>query len=374
MHARSGASGAFMPEAPAPRCRFRRLCRSAVLPLAALLLGSALCCQRQPDAVDRAEVLVSSLEDVVVWGETITLEENDDVINVHPRVTADRSGGYLVTDMGEYQVRGYDAAGRLRFHYGSQGPAPGQFTVPPMGALRRPDGTVLVGDFQGRIARVDDATLEELAVARPPLQVLYGMEPLPGDSLVLLMGRHRDAPHTLLHVYDPVGGTIRQSFFPTPLDAARDRQLFFAGHAHAQWRGDVIAAVFALDSAVHFFGLDGVARGVVPLPRSGFRPARGEPRTATGAGVVEWLETFSRLSEVYWLDDRSLVVQYYDMDGMTPVWSVVGMTLDGRKLFEVIHSPRLLARGAADGEALFVHPDSETPDKWIVARFAGLSH
>src|SRR5688500_16227613 len=83
--------------------------------------------ERTADAAPAREVF-TPLDRHVAWGRTLTLEENDHVVNVLIRATPDPRGGYLVSDEQENQLRRYDTQGRLLLSVGRRGSGPREFT------------------------------------------------------------------------------------------------------------------------------------------------------------------------------------------------------------------------------------------------------
>ncbi len=328
-------------------------------------------CAGGESAASRKKARVVDLESVIRWVGSVDLEENATVINVSPRVSLDPMGGFIVSDLKEAQVRIYGRDGRLRGAFGVKGAGPGEFSTPVVGAVRVGSDAILAAEFSGKLTLLDSTGARVLGTSQVPLMPLYGVVALDSPERVLLVGRGSAAAGgPLLHVWNRRSGTVERSFFvpppPTPDLAAA---AVFAGHAGAAYRSDRIAAVFAMDPVLHLFDTAGAAIGDVPIPFTGFRKLEVSPPAAfSRVAMQQWAESFSRVSDVVWLADDTLLVQYYDMDGVTPRWSLLGMTSDGEGLFEIRNTPRLLAVDPAGGELVFVRPGSETPNRWQLAR------
>lgn len=314
----------------------------------------------RPMAVERR------LDEVVVWERSISLEENARVINVSPRVRVDTSG-YLVADMKEYQVRQYRLDGTLTRTVGAHGTGPGEFSTSPMAAGLLADGSMIVSEFSGRLSTFDSLG-QVTGTAVTSLIPLYGFVGLDRETL-LLMGRGPNRADTrLLHVWDTGEQTVTARLFPVPrVRPSLASVVWMVGHAHATQRDSLVIAVFATDPAVHLFGLGSTEHRRVPLPSRHFRDVHDPPPRVNARAVQQWLQSFSRLSEVFWTGGDTLLLQYYDMEGSTVRWNLLAMTLGGRGLFEVEDTPRLLAVDDA-GRLVFVDPEAMVPNRWRVGR------
>jgi len=62
-----------------------------------------------------------SLEEVIQWESELTLEEPGGIFTVQPRVSLDPTGGFVVADMEEQQIRLYDEEGALTQAFGHKG-------------------------------------------------------------------------------------------------------------------------------------------------------------------------------------------------------------------------------------------------------------
>jgi hypothetical protein len=300
--------------------------------------------------------------------DSIELDESPSVINVSPRVKPDPLGGFLIADADESQIRRYSAAGDLLTAFGRKGRGPGEFER-LSAVVRTYREQLLAVEVGGRLSLFDPAGTALLRSWNVPLAPVYGAASH-ADTLVVLSGRHGGGMGgELVHLLDPRTGTLTRSLFPMPRPPrGMEATYAFAGTADAAVRHDTIAAVFALADSVYLFTTDGRQLPSVAIPFRHFRPLRGPvPLRGSVGDYRRWGAHFSAISRVYWTD-RGFLIQYYDTDGARPQWRLLGMTREGRWLFEDMRSPELLTVSEAGSSLFFVEPSSLTPNRWLEAR------
>lgn len=361
-------------DAPSARPRPRSLASLNVLALLLLLaMGAAAWIGlggRRAPATFSAAVAPTDLAGFLAWGVPVELEENDRVINVTPRVTPDPRGGFLVADAREAQVRRYAADGGLERVIGRRGSGPGEFRQ--LAAVHRlPDGRIAAAEMGGRVSVFDEEGEKLLHARQAPVAPLYDADVLDARHLLLAGRRIGTGGTALVHVYDVETGAVTRSFFGIPRHEPELAGGYaFAGTADVVARGDTVAAVFALSDSIYLFGPGGAELGRIAIPFERFRRLT-RPMPTSGATVDAfraWGETFSAVSHLYWLRDGSFLVQYFDMQGVEPRWRLLHMDRTGRRLFEGVDTPKLLAAGGTAGELVFVHPAADAPNVWVSAR------
>ncbi len=299
--------------------------------------------------------------------ETIVLEENDDVINVTPDVTVQADGSFLIADGREARIRIYDRGGNFVTQFGRKGEGPGEFGL-PVKASRRPDGSLLVVDFSRGLLEFDSSGTRFLRRTQPPIMPLYDAQQM-NDNEFLVAGLHQGATHPrpLMHIWDAQSDTVPFSFFPTPGDSLVRLAARNFGSSEFARRGDTIAAIAAFSDTIYLFdGSDYDPLAKVPLPMRGFKRMTTYDPTGGPLEFDKWLAELNLLVNIYWLEDRTLLVQYQQPRGTDNEWSLLHTTIDGRRYFDLRNTPKLLA---VDGDLLFfVHPESYTPNKWAVVR------
>ncbi len=237
----------------------------------------------------------------------------------------------------------------------------------PLTAMRNADGTMTVVDFSRGLLDFDSSGVGFLGASRPPIRPVYTARRL-SDSLFLVAGIVGGSswPRRLLHVWNSAADTISTSFFPTPGDSLAGLASRNFGWVDVALRGDTVAAVSAFADTVYLFALTGRPLGRIPLPIQDFRRLQSYNPNASPEEIDEWLESLHLLVDVHWLDDGTLLVQYQRPRGADNEWNLLRTTTSGMRHFDLRNTPKLLA---VDGRRLiFVHPDSPTPNQWIVVR------
>jgi hypothetical protein len=307
--------------------------------------------------------------------DTITLEENEKVVNVAPAVRSDPQSGFLLADRMEGQVRWYSADGRILGFAGAKGGGPGEF--PNLSAVGRlASGQVLAADRAGRITVFSVALDSVVRTVRVPLDRLEDLETL-DDSLVAFTGaapgrEGLDGPR--IHIWNSKSSGLIRAFFSPMQDAPNFDAAVIAGWSKIAVRHGLMAAIFATSDTVYLFGFDGTPQRKLPLPSRRFRrvPEGSGPRgPADPLRAAEWLSTFDLMADVTWMSDTTLAVTYQSVQptaALDRVWHLIGVTLDGRGLFEIPGSPKLLAADPGTGRFYFQNPGSMVPNRWHVAR------
>ncbi|HET7464358.1 MAG TPA: hypothetical protein VFJ82_24075 [Longimicrobium sp.] len=323
-------------------------------------------CGREGRAGTPRTPVFADLNQVVTWERTFRLEENQSVINVSPWVTVLPSGEFLVSDGKEQQLRFYAPDGRLRGTFGRRGSGPGEFQHLAR-AVRLNDGTILAADMMGEMTRFDSAGARVLGTAHTSIGPLYELLVL-NDSTVLIIGRKSGAvAGPLLHEWNLKGGRIMRSYFAAPQGPPGFAGSYaFTGFANADVRGDTVAVLFALEDTVRLFDR-GRQIGKVAVPFRGFRkmetPLEPDPPPER---FRAWWESYSTVTDLYWLRDGTFLVQYADQLRSDRRYSLLHMSREGTPLWEASGSPNLLTL-AADESLVFVKPGAEAPNEWSIA-------
>jgi hypothetical protein len=317
--------------------------------------------------------MAQTLDGIVRWTGEKHLDENNGVINVLPRVERDSRGGFVVTDIKEHQVRLYGLDGELRDVLGRSGRGPGEFQY-PSSALRLTDGRLLVAELGGTLS-LFDSTGSFLRSVRVPVRSIMDMHELP-DGTILVAGISRvqeaNGKVYLLHRVHVQRGEIMDHFFPMPTfdSSYRGALLSLANLVACDVRDSTIVAAFSPVPGLHFFDLAGNQVKHVDLSLRAFRPMElpDSPLKMTRANVAEWYATFSTVESIYWIEN-GILLQYYDRVNPRTrdlKWKVALVDWTGNRLFERSDTPQLLTVDPETSRLYFVHPESETPERWAV--------
>jgi hypothetical protein len=302
----------------------------------------------------------------------IVLEERGTALSVAPIVQPEPDGGFLVVDQKEAQGRIYDPRGRLLHTFGRAGSGPGEFTA-PISARRTPSGRILVADAMGeRLTLLDSIGQRVVGTWAIPILPIYGAVPL-SESRVVVLGRTPEATGRtrLLHEWDLAGRHAVNSFFPAPgPDEIQDAAASIAW-AGVLARGGALAAIFSLSDTVYEFDRAGRLARRVKIPFRAFGRFSLPPAAAGTDPVarMHWMEKVVRVFDVHPRSDGGYYVQYLHTRGNEREWGLVAMTADGRRIFDLARTPRLLA---VRGDTLyFIDPRAEVPNRWRIARVRG---
>jgi hypothetical protein len=107
-------------------------------------------------------------------------------------------------------------------------------------------------------------------------------------------------------------------------------------------RGDLIAYAASIQDTVHVIDLAGGPARMVTLPSDVFRTAQPPTPEALQAPRL-WLESFSLVTDVFLVSDEIVLIQFLDRVNRNPAFRLVAMSLDGRRLFSLRDTPRMLA-------------------------------
>ncbi|WP_397546772.1 hypothetical protein ABUL39_13140 [Rhodothermus marinus] len=317
--------------------------------------------------------LGQSIEDVIVWVDSLKLEETEETLTGIIDVSLDPEGGFLVADVQEHQVRLYTQEGRLRLYFGGPGEAPGRLRN-PRAPVRLLSGEILVPDFGGHLSLFDPRGKFIRRYTRVVVAGTYAVRDVPGpEVLVIGMRKVQRSAQPLLHFFDPEKGKITKSFFPHPISLDQ-----YGGVIHslsqsvdADVLGNRIVATFLLLNRLYFFDLNGRFIEEIEVPLRHFRRTIPEKPIASLEAFTQFLESHSLLARVFWLNRKIILILYQDLldvQRRKARWSLAGVTPKGSVLFEVTDVPRLLVVNPRTGTLFFTHPNYETENYWLVGR------
>lgn len=356
------------------RVRKERPFQNAFVPWGAIALASDLAllfllgCARETGNDGGKETAASSPPGVAAFIEffdSLRLQEPPGVVNVAPVVGVDPRG-FLVIDVREGQGRIYDRRGDLVARFGRPGQGPGEY-LNPMGAVRRRNGRIAVLEFQGRLTALSRDGDSVLGTARVPVgPPLYGLRTVGTDRL-MVMGRTFGPNADLLHLMNDAGDSVVRSFFAAPGIEPVAPHLMPLTWMSAAKRRDTLFAAYGFVDSLYIFSSEGHRLGAVHVGIQGM-PRVEDARQVrnTPAEVHSWLAQVRRISDVFALEEGTVLIQTTRVEDRDPHWGLVAVDPDGAILFDVPAAPRVLA--TVGDTVIMVSPGSDTPDKWTFGR------
>jgi hypothetical protein len=316
-----------------------------------------------------AEALDGSVEfdDLFVRERVVALEETATALSVTPFVTVEPTGGIIVADPSEAQVRVYDRDGRIQQTFGSRGDGPGEF-VAVVRAMRRP-GTedILVLDMVRGVLSFSGSGEYLGPLADTLFQYYQEMIPF-GRLHILVTGRRAGAGSPSLAVMDAEDGRIVASGFVRPSPPSAE-VLQGSDWVKAEVGGGAVAIIRALSDTVYLVNAADPTEppNAVPIPMAHPFEPLPPPEQLMRLARRELSERLVRVHDVFWLD-QLLIVQIIRRRDQVDHWSLVGMSRVGERRFEVEDGPRLL--DVRDGKLLFVDPGALVPNRflWVAPR------
>jgi len=337
---------------------------------AVLAASMALTCESPAPTDDVSHTRGTPLGEptALVWNGDITLADPKAVLTVQPHVSVDPRGGFLVADSREAQIRRYGPDGTLLSRFGRKGSGPDEFRR-PNGAHRLPSGRIVVFDTNGKLVLLDSSGTRSTETQQTGLVPLYQGTPL-NDEYAVLSGRvDGQAVTNLVHVWNLRTRQLTSSFFPSPSHPeALSAAYAYAGFASIAVRKDTVAVLFALSDTLRLYTPTGSLIRSVKIPFSEFRKLRKPiPMSGPPAAMQQWRASFSVASSVFWAENGTILVQWYDVVAGENEWHLVGFDSQGRITVPPTDTPKLLAVSPNNPALFFEHRHSEEPNAWSIA-------
>jgi hypothetical protein len=323
----------------------------------------------QPGSADAGAAAISveggvAFDAVFATADSVVLEEPPGVVNVRPSATMDVHGGFIVVDQREDQVRLYSRTGALERAYG-----PGTGRLDSLAflvrAVRRPDGTILVASLGGSLTAIQHDDAGQAWTIRTALFRLRDILLL-DDRRVLLVGLDSAPATALLHVWDAGSHAVVRRFFPPPAQFDAGVIGTFPTVAVAR-RGSRLAAAYTFSDTLVVFDTAGVELSRRRIPIDPFvAPGPTLPPITSPLERQAWVNQFTAIQDVFWVDDDQLLVQWAKGTPQGVQWGLLGMDTVGNRAWAIAPAPRLV--GVQDGHFVFEHPGGGAPNRWIIAR------
>jgi hypothetical protein len=352
----------------------RAIIRAVRAPLAAsvLLAASVSCADTPPPQFNNQHGQARGA--ALPHARTFDVEENDDVVNVTPRLRVDPRGGFLVFDGSESQIRRYSPDGKLAWFAGRRGDGPGEFRS-VTAVARLASGDIVAADRSGRLTFFDENARQVLRTSETRLARVEDLEVV-DDSTLLISGvweGRSDGPR--LHVWNVTRDTLTHAFFAPASRQRNQAAAGVVGFVMTAMKGDTIAATFGSSDTIYYFTRDGRDAGRVPLSSQHFRPApdAGPGRTLTDPRErAEWLSRFDIVADVDWLPNGGLLIAYQSIEPRAALgrrWHLLGQDRAGVRRFEVQNVSSLVLGTDPDSGTVFLVPhDAEAPSRWTAAQ------
>jgi hypothetical protein len=341
----------------------------------ALITASCSAASRQtaqyiPQAAEemRARLPQPTLTDYVYFEDRIVF--TNAIASGSLDVFFDPRGGFVVADRGQNEIRVYSGEPKLLASFGREGSGPGEFQR-LRSAVRTSSNEIVAVDNLGKLSIFDSAGTLKRAINTGLNPVSNAL--LLNDSTLLVSGRQSGKEDTpLLHVWNILADSIVQSFFPTPVHLkAFDGAYRFTGWTHAASRRDTIAVIFPLADTLYLFAIDGSQLQKLPLTLERFHRLQSPPPTnSSPEEEIEWRNSYTRLSAIYWATDGSIYIKYFDIRGFEPVWGLARFEIvNGKAIlrFDVPNTLQLLGISPVDSKLYFMAVD-ELESTWLVGR------
>lgn len=260
-------------------------------------------------------ILLLSLNDLygqyIEITDTLTLEENNEVILGSPRFQERSGNEILVVDQETHRVLVYDIDGKLLTYFGRYGRGPGDLEK-PTSVVKLSTGEYLVSEFKGRISKFD-ATGKFQTVTDTGIPRLNGLKMLPNGVVLLIGGMTTPDDHYLLHFFDPLTMEVEKAFFQLPVDPAEYgmQPLTLAESSYAVVCQDKIVAVHAMLPKLFYFDLNGDSFNEVRIDTELFTGMEKHKMSSNPTRMMEIYGSASWLSGLHCLNNGSVLVQFY---------------------------------------------------------------
>jgi len=314
-----------------------------------------------------------SMEEFTVhfkWAERISLEEDEFSITVSPNVRYDPTGGFLVADEAEDQIRRYSSSGELEWGMGRRGDGPGEFRTPTC-AIRLQTGHVLAVNHRLRSTVISEDGSKVTQTFQTPPGGLFDIDALQdGESVLYGMRYRRDGVEGLLQVVTPRNGEVTNRFFSPEIPPELKSPARMVGWAVSDLRGDTAATVFSPVDTIFLFDVTtGRQLARIPLNAPSFRPWKPLPRDSQGrTTLARWSKDVSLVNEIVWLPNGHFLVQYFESENNVARFRLLLLGRHGEFRWELLDTPRLLAASRNGESFAFLDPEFDLANRWRIAR------
>ncbi|MFW6347906.1 MAG: 6-bladed beta-propeller, partial [Cyclonatronaceae bacterium] len=218
----------------------------------------------------------------------------------------------IVGDSTQNLVFVFDMDGELLFSFGRSGRGPGEFNF-ITGIMQLSMGDILVSEPSGRIHRFSDNGTFLRTYNIPITGNMVRMTEINSRKL-LLAGLNKRGAGNLLHFFDLDTGDITQSFFEAPFEMGAFGGVLYSqsSTASAIFDGTYIYAFISFKDALYVFDLNANLINVVDnINFEHILPLTPEPERLSERELAEKMESFSRITNLYWVDEDVMLIEHY---------------------------------------------------------------
>ncbi len=149
--------------------------------------------------------------------DTLTFEETNDVLwSGDVQIQNIENDTIFVIDKAQSRVLIYNRNGKLLSFFGRKGYGPGDLSQ-PTSAVRLPNGSILVTEFNGRITKFSISG-EVIDIVSTKITRLNKSLLLPNGKVLLTGSNYTAEDYYLLYLFDPEDMVVHKKIFPLPLD------------------------------------------------------------------------------------------------------------------------------------------------------------
>lgn len=348
-----------------PSPRFAR----AVFSLLTFVVASFTICNVKASA---ALIQQDKLNSILSGVDTVTLEENANVLTVDPQLyTSGASDTLYILDRKEAQVRLYDNEGNLLRYFGGRGPGPTELQHPVSLSLR--DNHYLVANVLGEIKSFSPREDSVTDIWKTGMGPLYRHLPVDRSHLLLVgnqLGRRGlQAERHMLHYWNLTSQKLQRSFFvPPDIEHVSRAAAASIGWASADIKNDTIAAIYALSDTLYLYTTAGEKLEKIHVSPSEFQyPSEDAPKPKRGVATLEkWTHTFTRLNQVFWVRDDSFLVTYINKGESGTTRNMVWLKRDGTEITELKDIGNI--KHVSNDGRVYVFPSAVAPNRLLVGR------
>lgn len=310
------------------------------------------------------------LDGLVEWIDPLEFQETPAVPFIDPRVAIDGDTGYLIVDAPASQVRVYGQDGRLVTYFGREGDGPGEFRD-LRGVARLPSGNLVTVDFTGRVAEWT-ANGGLLRDHRPSLAGPMGVSPI-SDTLVAIV----TAP-----MYEATGSDefpwvrlfdLSRSELGAQLLTLRSASLSRTRSMQGEYNptlGRRFALTWGVLDSLWIVQLDPPSVRRMALDSDLVRANRPVvDRPSDTVGFREWMTSSTFANAAFSSPNGGWLVSLWRprLGGETH-WGLLRLDENGRRVWEVHPTPRLMAVDPHSGVLIFVESSGVLPNRFDRAR------